>query len=631
MPTRNTPDQYKWRRKQLAHMDNPNLIARIVDTPIATAEGILDLARYNPKRVSLILRGTAAKQLQNAMGTLAGLKIKTPLRKMRRLIEELCPGVPYQVPYYPHAELPPKTIIEEIQDLATEVVDHLAYMKTDEAQEISHRMLTLIQKYDCISNDLKRQVTILAKFDKTYRPPPNFWAQFQEHKSLPLRNNSRTIQQRPSLRPGPQTLHNPTQGQCLSSAPAKSGGKAMSDDLASQSLGYTPGNKLSLWERRAQYESWLASNGRAPKPIPQLHTGIAHTRVDDVDKGRKLQPPEVGTLTPLPPGAVIRTDDEPGEKKEISDDLRLNFAKALLPKIESSDPATAERLTNAAQAMLGPMVRADDDARVTGQGPVKKGSSPGAATAKDDDEDEGEPDKDKAKARKAPDDEDKEPTLAEVMAALGKLNKRLDNIEAEKKEGDDDDDDDDATRGSGEGAPRELAADDDPYAKLRRQGLRVRMKKDKEGSARFDSMTDHLFFPYQARADRVYSMLGMSAPKPMHGEGRDNYRRRLLHPLQPHSATFKHSDLRVAQVDPVAFDAIEKDIYASAEQGFKNPATVPLGHLREHTEMRGGHQYTKFIGRPISWMAAFAPPGKRVRRIIERSDSGPGRTLYERN
>ena len=130
---------------------------------------------------------------------------------------------------------------------------------------------------------------------------------------------------------------------------------------------------------------------------------------------QEAKPPrEVGTLNPLPPGAVVRTDDEPGEKKEISDDLRLNFAKALLPKIESSDPATAERLTNAAQAMLGPMVRADDDAdaknRATGQGPVKKGSRPGAATAKDDDEGEGEPDKDKEKARKAPDDNEEEGT-----------------------------------------------------------------------------------------------------------------------------------------------------------------------------------------------------------------------------
>jgi len=185
MPTRtNRPDSYAWRRLQLDNMDaNPNLIDRIVDTPIKTAESILNLATHNPKAVSLVLRGTAAKQIQNAMGAIAGYK-KAPLRKMRAIIQELCPGAPYQVPYYPHAELPPKNIIEEIETLATEVVDLLAYLKTHEANEISHRMLKLIEKYDCLSNDLKRQVTILAKFDPTYRPPPNFSAQFQEHKSL---------------------------------------------------------------------------------------------------------------------------------------------------------------------------------------------------------------------------------------------------------------------------------------------------------------------------------------------------------------------------------------------------------------------------------------------------------------
>jgi hypothetical protein len=49
------------------------------------------------------------------------------------------------------------------------------------------------------------------------------------------------------------------------------------------------------------------------------------------------------------------------------------------------------------------------------------------------------------------------------------------------------------------------------------------------------------------------------------------------------------------------------------------------------SETRGGHEYTKFYGRPISWMAPFMTQGMRVRKIIERSDSGPGRTLYERN
>jgi hypothetical protein len=34
---------------------------------------------------------------------------------------------------------------------------------------------------------------------------------------------------------------------------------------------------------------------------------------------------------------------------------------------------------------------------------------------------------------------------------------------------------------------------------------------------------------------------------------------------------------------------------------------------------------------PISWMAAYAAAGKRIKRIVERSDSGGNRTLYERN
>ena len=36
-------------------------------------------------------------------------------------------------------------------------------------------------------------------------------------------------------------------------------------------------------------------------------------------------------------------------------------------------------------------------------------------------------------------------------------------------------------------------------------------------------------------------------------------------------------------------------------------------------------------GRPVTWMAPFMAQGKRVRRIIERSDGGNSRTLYERN
>ena len=39
----------------------------------------------------------------------------------------------------------------------------------------------------------------------------------------------------------------------------------MSDDLATQSLGI---NRLSLWEKRQQYEAWLASGRESPSPAP---------------------------------------------------------------------------------------------------------------------------------------------------------------------------------------------------------------------------------------------------------------------------------------------------------------------------------------------------------------------------
>ena len=53
----------------------------------------------------------------------------------------------------------------------------------------------------------------------------------------------------------------------------------MSYDLASQSLGYTPGNKLSLWERRAQYKSWLAPTRTRPEAdSPATHRGRTHAR-----------------------------------------------------------------------------------------------------------------------------------------------------------------------------------------------------------------------------------------------------------------------------------------------------------------------------------------------------------------
>ena len=113
--TRNSASPYTWRQQQLSHMEQRK-IDQIVDPVIATAESILNYS-INPTPT---LRGTAAKQIRNAMGAVAGYK-GAPMRKMQNLIKKLCPRAPYEIPYYPTAELPPKNIIEEITDLATEV------------------------------------------------------------------------------------------------------------------------------------------------------------------------------------------------------------------------------------------------------------------------------------------------------------------------------------------------------------------------------------------------------------------------------------------------------------------------------------------------------------------------------
>jgi hypothetical protein len=105
----------------------------------------------------------------------------------------------------------------------------------------------------------------------------------------------------------------------------------------------------------------------------------------------------------------------------------------------------------------------------------------------------------------------------------------------------------------------------------------------------------------------------------------------LLYPLQTYSPAFKHADLRVVAVDPAGFKAAEDSILVAADAEGRNPTQIPLGFLREIKETRGGHEFTRFYGKPIAWMAPFMAQGKRVKRIIERSDSGPGRTLYERN
>ena len=164
-------------------------------------------------------------------------------------------------------------------------------------------------------------------------------------------------------------------------------------------------HKLSLWERRQQYEAWLASSKRTPRP--------AASRIDDLPTdsarpGRRATAAAeaaAGLLSPLPPSAMVRTD-EGDSTKDLTDEARLGLAGVLVEKARAADPATAERIANAASALLGPMIRSDDDAtevknKVLGQGDPKRGESPGTRSARRDEEPTDE------KERGALDDDDK--------------------------------------------------------------------------------------------------------------------------------------------------------------------------------------------------------------------------------
>jgi hypothetical protein len=395
---------------------------------------------------------------------------------------------------------------------------------------------------------------------------------------------------------------------------------------------FTPTDRLSLQAKRQRaskrHDDWVAAGKPGLDPAPAF-------RVDDMpDTGTLRERAEAhaksSLLNPIPPGAVVRSD-EGNVNKEIAEGVRLNMAQALVKKADGADAAQAERIANAVHSLIGPMItRADDtkpDADLKNKVLEKTGAElgpPKSPGARKDEETEEE-----GKTRKAADEGDN--PMSAVLDALGKISSRLDALEKGKEEDRDDSGSEDVPdrRPGGNGALRGSDSDD-PYATFDRQRLKISMAKDKEGRVAFDSTTDHLFFKYQARADRVYAMQGSQAPKPMHGETRDNYRRRLLTPLQPLSDQYRNIDLRVAQVDPVNFDIAEDAIYKHAEDSIKDPRTVKVGHLRELTETRGGHTFTTFVGTPKSWMSAFAPPGRRVRKIIQRSDSGHETTLYQR-
>lgn len=107
----------------------------------------------------------------------------------------------------------------------------------------------------------------------------------------------------------------------------------------------------------------------------------------------------------------------------------------------------------------------------------------------------------------------------------------------------------------------------------------------------------------RARADATYqAVTGRPASEPLPGEAPIAYRKRMADGLRKFSAKFK--DQRVDSLTGPAFDLVEGQIYADAQQAAKRPDILPKGQLRSITRNDSGHVITEYIG---DAEAAWAP------------------------
>lgn len=130
------------------------------------------------------------------------------------------------------------------------------------------------------------------------------------------------------------------------------------------------------------------------------------------------------------------------------------------------------------------------------------------------------------------------------------------------------------------------------------------------------------FADAQAQADSAYTMLGRQAPAPMDGETLPDYRRRLATALKVHSAAWKDVNLD-GIADDVAFNPIERQIYADAVAFAKRPAEDGSTTLRMVTRRAdGGHTINEFYGPSSAWMDGFSGNRQRASGNFKTSIGG---------
>lgn len=184
-----------------------------------------------------------------------------------------------------------------------------------------------------------------------------------------------------------------------------------------------------------------------------------------------------------------------------------------------------------------------------------------------------------------------------------------------------DDDDDDMMRDDAMMRMRKADARADAARTQRIEAELAALKRRFADSERSDEDADK-FADERARADSVYAMFNQRAPRDMPGELLKHYVVRLARGLQQHSPTWKDESLRrLADSAPTAFKNAVGQIYADAEAAGNNPATVPMGQLREIVKRRqGGGEIREFVGDPGVFLAPFVSIGQAVKRIGDPKD-----------
>jgi len=148
-------------------------------------------------------------------------------------------------------------------------------------------------------------------------------------------------------------------------------------------------------------------------------------------------------------------------------------------------------------------------------------------------------------------------------------------------------------------------------------------RKDSEEAAKKDAEEAEAMADCQARADSVYQMHGLHAPRKMQGEGLLAYRARLVRKMQPHSTAWKGADLS-AITDSVAFKIAEDAIYADAARASHMPvtdSTAPrLPRAIRRRDENTGHNITTFVGPAGGWMDDFRAEVKSLTSINTKGD-----------